>query len=502
MRLFVRGVGMARGLRNALLAVVALAAGVMLGMSLITIPATVAPRPVRTLPPPTNVDRDVADDASAASGTVEVGTTHRSKRTSAPRRETVLLRTRAPAAATPTATQQLVDDGERSLLPTTQRGEGERFETDVVRCVNNGMQEKCFFRNMMVRENTFITCGARVLKQRFPNPIYVPDGQKEPLIRYHKYRGHNIQHVDECVCDEVVRRPAVFVFRMSGHSTYHLWENNLGPFFATLQDFPEVKDSVNDPKQLVVVFTDQKPRSGPKAPHLLDQLLRTFSNVPLMNASRIGERTGKAVCFRQAVVGQSANHFPHTELLHRMMRNVVGFAPPPPLPEEPSCIFVSRNHKSVIRGRKIANEQAMFAALNATVFEKTGRPLRYVQFETMAYAEQVRLAMHTNIMFSPHGGGVANCIWMRKGSVMVEFVAPVGKTLLNMYHSMCGKSGVKHISFLADPDPADAEMSAAQLNNNARLFSNMVVPPERAVEHAERAIETYRENVRKQVART
>ncbi len=83
---------------------------------------------------------------------------------------------------------------------------------------------------------------------------------------------------------------------------------------------------------------------------------------------------------------------------------------------------------------------------------------------------------------------------------MVEFVAPVGKTLLNMYHSMCGKSGVKHISFLSDPDPADAKLSDAQLNNNRRLFSNMVVPVDKIVEHTRKAVELFAAARRKQQA--
>jgi hypothetical protein len=366
--------------------------------------------------------------------------------------------------------------------------------TEVVSCVSRGMQQKCHFRNIAVRRNEFIVCGPSVNAGAFPNPLFLPDGQPQPLIQYHRYRGHRVRvekSATGCECTHTVSRPTVFLYRMSGHSTYHLWENNLGPFYATLQEFPPLVKAMNDPTQLLVVFADDKPVSGPKAPHLLDQLLRTFTDMPLINASTIeGTGTGKGtgtVCFEEAVVGTSANSFQHTPLLHQMMRNIVGYAPPPPLPPVPRCLFISRNHKSVIRGRKIANEAAVIAALNATLIEEIGAVLEYVQFETLSYRDQVALAMRTNIMFSPHGGGVANCIWMAKGSVMVEFVAPVGKTLLNMYRAMCGKSGVSHVSFLAEPDPADA---AVQLDN-PRLFSNMVVPPERIVENARKALKQY-----------
>jgi len=400
----------------------------------------------------------------------------------------------APTEA-PTASEDdtLVELSARPVVPRVWHAvdDGRTIETELVRCASVGMQDKCLFRNIALQAGTFIACGGKAAKTGgFPNPIFLPDGQRGPLVQYHKYRGHKIrlEPSSACRCSHVVpkERPVVFTFRMSGHSTYHLWENNLGPFYATLQEFSEVRNDANDRRKLLVAFADDKPTSGPKAPHLLDQLLRTFSDYPLINASRVADGD-KPVCFERAILGTSANSFPHMALLHQMMRNIVGYAPPPPLPPRPRALFISRNHKSVIRGRKIANEADVVAKVNATLLELTGDPLQYVQMETLKYKEQVALAMRTNIMISPHGGGVANCIWMAKGSVMVEFVAPVGKTLLNMYHSMCGKSGVKHISFLADPDPADAN---AQLSN-PRLFSNMVVPPAKIAEYVGKAVEHF-----------
>jgi hypothetical protein len=382
-----------------------------------------------------------------------------------------------------------------------------------VRCINRGMQPKCFFRNFIVKENRFYVVGDKAGKEftGMPNPIYPADGQVDPLWGHHRYRGHPITVLNSNPCTLVVDRPAVFLFRMSGHSTYHLWENNLGPFFSTLSDrfdgaiSQEELKEFNTVNRLLVVFVDQKPREGPKAPHLLDQLLRTFTDVPLINASRIGlspptgvaEKASQFVCFKKAIVGISASHFPHEKLLYRMMDNIVGYSPPPPLPEQPNAIFISRNHHIVTRGRKISNEEEVVDALNRTLLKETGKPLRYVHMQDYTYQQQVQLSMQTNLMFSPHGGGSANCIWMRKGSVMVEFVAPVGKTLLSMYRSMCGKSGVKHLGFLADPDPLDEKLSPAELNNNPRLFSNMVIQPQMMVEQALKALNLYRESLAK-----
>ena len=142
------------------------------------------------------------------------------------------------------------------------------------------------------------------------------------------------------------------------------------------------------------------------------------------------------------------------------------------------------------------NQDEVVPILNQTVIELTGKPLEMIHMEDYPYHQQVRIAADTQIMLSPHGGGVANCIWMAPGAVVVEFVAPVGKTLPGMYHTMCGNSGVQHFSFLADPDPADATIT-----DNARLFSNLIMPPGRLVENFKKGLALYRSAVQKQQQR-
>ena len=417
----------------------------------------------------------------------------------------------------------------RSFSSLTRDEQDLMMSPSVARCVNRGMQVKCHIKGLAVRGNTFSIFGDSALRNDgMPNPIFPPDGQKGPLVQYHKYKGHPIRVLrvpqegsdHNAHCAAYVTRPTVFLYRMSGHSTYHLWENNLGPFFATLNDrfgfsggaAEELRTRLLDPSRLVVSFVDDKPSKGPKAPLLLNRLLRLFSDVSLVNASAIGapergegEPPGH-VCFTEAIVGISSNSFPHRGLLYRMMESVAGYSPPSPLPFFPSILFISRNHHSVVRGRKIANEQEAVSALNASLYSayeaavgswrgpKAPYSFRVVHMEDFAFEDQIRLSMRTQLIFSPHGGGVTNCIWMREGSVIVEFVAPVGRTLTNMYHSLCGKSGVTHFHFLADPDPAD---NGADLGGNPRLFSNMVVPPEKITQSAEKALRHYGENYEK-----
>lgn len=405
-----------------------------------------------------------------------------------------------------------VDDMSWPLLPTAGNAvalsldEGTKY-----RCVSRGMQQKCLFQNLVVNRNRFYVYDPvhsstttvspfpsllPVKAGGFPNPLYPPDGQVGPLIQNHKYRGHAVGRLPMASpssppCTRAVTRPTIFVFRMSGHSTYHMWENNLGPFYATLLDTfdlesPQEQRTLRnwtlDAKKLLVSFVDMKPKTGPKAPKILDRLLRLFSDTPLLNASRLAEGT----CFTTAIVGVSASRFPHRALVRDAQRRLLGTEVPTALPEAPNMIYVSRNHARITRGRKMMNEAEVFPVLNQTMFDLVGKPVRKVFMEELTYKEQVQLASTTHLLFSPHGGGVANCIWMPAGAVVVEFVAPVGKTLPGMYHTMCGNSGVQHFHFLADPDPNDST-----IKDNPRLFSNLVMPVGRMIENAKKGLSKY-----------
>lgn len=221
--------------------------------------------------------------------------------------------------------------------------------------------------------------------------------------------------------------------------------------------------------------------------------------------------------FKTAILGISASKFEHAKLVQRIKYNmlhsssssssslssaslsksksILDAPQESTLPQYPRVLFVSRNHHSVVRGRKIVNEAEVVQALNATVQQLSNghQTLHYIQMETLLHVEQVNVSSRTQIMISPHGAGLANCIWMPSGSMFVEFVAPVGKTLLDMYKRMCSRSGVEQIRFLAEADPADEKLSDAEMNNNRRLFSNMIVPPERIVEALKNAWGRYKE---------
>eukprot|EP01062_Namystynia_karyoxenos_P035060 TRINITY_DN25690_c0_g1_i1.p1 TRINITY_DN25690_c0_g1~~TRINITY_DN25690_c0_g1_i1.p1 ORF type:complete len:599 (+),score=180.10 TRINITY_DN25690_c0_g1_i1:79-1875(+) len=355
---------------------------------------------------------------------------------------------------------------------------------------NRAMQRKCRFRWLMVSGNRFTVFRPR---GDFPNPIYPADDQTSQLAKpHHRYYGHRIAVEQRNRCQWVVRRPTIFLFRLSGHSPYHLWENNLGPFHATLQQWTErggAQDRLNSVSSLLVSYVDLKPATGPKAPHLLDALLQSFTDLPLINASRIS----RAVCFQLALVGIASRTFNHWQLIREMQMHVTGSAHPrnPEMPAVPRVLWVSRNHPTVKRGRKIANEAEVVAAVNTTLLSRYRAGVEYLHMQDYPYSEQVRIMMAAQVLLGPHGAGIANCIWMPRGSVAMEFAAPKGKTLFGLYHQMCKRSDVTHLSFVAAPDPRDRK---ADLQGNPRLFSNMVVPVDWMLGNLSRALGVYEAN--------
>eukprot|EP01065_Artemidia_motanka_P023100 TRINITY_DN27531_c0_g1_i1.p1 TRINITY_DN27531_c0_g1~~TRINITY_DN27531_c0_g1_i1.p1 ORF type:complete len:566 (+),score=84.26 TRINITY_DN27531_c0_g1_i1:61-1698(+) len=358
---------------------------------------------------------------------------------------------------------------------------------------DRAMQKKCYFRWLMVKENTFTVFRPN---GDFPNPIYPADDQTVQLAKpHHGYHGHRITVSQRNTCEWVVRRPVVFLFRLSGHSPYHLWENNLGPFHATLQQWTQRthgKLKLDAVSSLLVSYVDRKPAKGPKAPHLLDTLLQSFSDEPLINASQLR----RPVCFEHAFVGISSRTFNHWQLIRAMQLHVTGqsLSRSPVLPEVPRVLWVSRNHRTVKRGRKIGNEPEVVAAVNASLLGRFGRAVEYLHMQDYPYSQQVRIMMGSQILLGPHGAGIANCIWMPRGSVAMEFAAPKGKSLFGLYHQMCKRSDVTHLSFVAAPDPQDTK---ADLQGNPRLFSNMVVPVEWMKGNLSRALDVYGANRKK-----
>lgn len=68
--------------------------------------------------------------------------------------------------------------------------------------------------------------------------------------------------------------------------------------------------------------------------------------------------------------------------------------------------------------RHIPNHEALEAALRAAL--APGYELRNVRLESMSFEEQTDAFTQAAVVIGQHGAGLANCIWMGVGSVVVE----------------------------------------------------------------------------------
>ncbi|KAH9601305.1 Glycosyltransferase 61 [Trypanosoma melophagium] len=432
-------------------------------------------------------------------------------------------------------------------------------------CVMRGRPPKCYTENIIMQRGEFFTFAGGNLG--IPETLFLSDGTAEGVMRYHHYYGNSVREVASAAdrgpsilshCKYVVNTPVVFLYRVSGHNTFHLWANNLGPFFSTLHDDFGLETATKGlgglfrGKRPVIITVDDKPHQGPKAPLLLDELLSYFTDFPVLNASEFTEPT----CFTQAILGIGANQFSQSELRQWMIPRVAmrhrllqllsvrngedtssTTAPTvdikslrclvslddaqlptvaiewmawklrhwQKLPYRPRVVYLSRNHPNITRGRKVVNEADVLPALELVVLAMTGRKLQRVFLEEMAYVDQIMMMSETNILIAPHGGGIANCVWMPPGSVVVEFVSPAGEDLLNMYHRQCrdaaGRAAlpIEHIPFLAKQDPAERQPGYAKAHpswvGNKKLFSNIWLPKDKLLKHVVKAITLYNQLV-------
>lgn len=223
-------------------------------------------------------------------------------------------------------------------------------EGTTANCIRNGMQMKCYAKNIVVRKNQFFyirgeteaVAGAlmqpfqklikrvrvdthrfRILRKRAPSTLYMGDTHSVNFHQFHGYKGHFIRQVRKNMtglpggspqCTHIVTKPTVFMYHYWAYNIYHMWVNNLSPFYRTVTaDFKRfisqyLRMSSDQTAQfagvadLVIVYVDDKPYKGKFSSPMLDLLLRYFSTVPILHASEIPEYT----CFTNAIMGISS----------------------------------------------------------------------------------------------------------------------------------------------------------------------------------------------------
>lgn len=90
----------------------------------------------------------------------------------------------------------------------------------------------------------------------------------------------------------------------------------------------------------------------------------------------------------------------------------VGRAPPLPGGRR---VFLSR---AGARLRRLIGEDELWAHLEPEGFER-------VRMEELSFADQVRLMRETAVLLAPHGAGLANMIFARPGTAVIELVNPL-----------------------------------------------------------------------------
>jgi hypothetical protein len=88
--------------------------------------------------------------------------------------------------------------------------------------------------------------------------------------------------------------------------------------------------------------------------------------------------------------------------------------------------------------RSILNHAALARGMEA----RTNSPLRFrnLQLETMTLADQVARFSDARAVIGQHGAGLANCIWMRPGSLVIE-LSP--DPCMDHFESLCRVMGLK-----------------------------------------------------------
>ena len=123
-----------------------------------------------------------------------------------------------------------------------------------------------------------------------------------------------------------------------------------------------------------------------------------------------------------------------------------------PLHERPNVILISR---ADTKHRKLLNEDAVGAVLDE-VSAKHGKTFQLFIGQSISIKETIDLFKDASLLFSPHGAGIANAVWMGDGASVVEM--PVhethGRDMAHLAKSMgldyWVTGGVHPFKFLSD----------------------------------------------------
>jgi hypothetical protein len=73
-----------------------------------------------------------------------------------------------------------------------------------------------------------------------------------------------------------------------------------------------------------------------------------------------------------------------------------------------------------------------------------------VYFENTTMESQIELISRAEVFISIHGSGLANCLWMKEGSLLIEIVPP-NFTHNDWYAKAAAAGGLRYYRFEGDP---------------------------------------------------
>jgi len=97
-------------------------------------------------------------------------------------------------------------------------------------------------------------------------------------------------------------------------------------------------------------------------------------------------------------------------------------------------LYISRNKA---RNRRILNEKKLFELLSKLGFE-------FLYLEDLSFKEQVNFFSESNTIISPHGAGLANLVFCKPGTKIIEIFPP--NSYSNIFENISRNVGLNYVS--------------------------------------------------------
>jgi Glycosyltransferase 61 len=125
-------------------------------------------------------------------------------------------------------------------------------------------------------------------------------------------------------------------------------------------------------------------------------------------------------------------------------------------------LFISRRDATK---RRVANEDALVTALKALRFE-------VVVPGTLTFTEQVATFASADVIVGPHGAGLANALFMPRGSTMLELHhANFGRP---WYRRLAETLGLRYEALACDPDPTSPQQMLVAVDTATALVRSLL----------------------------